>query len=111
MKWLAHVAHVLWEHTRNERCLNGMTFTLLSMPVQCIDYRKKLDPSVARDEQWLEMLLAVSGWPASVVDFVGRCRAPVEEVRLVGYFLFLFCFVFSAQSGFAGVIIRQLYCL
>lgn len=45
------------------------------------DDRNRLDPSLASAKKWVEMLLAVSGWPASVIDFIKLCMAPVDEVR------------------------------
>lgn len=42
--------------------------------------RRRLDPALAQDEQFLDMLPVISGWPASVVDLLQSCRAPAEEV-------------------------------
>lgn len=54
---------------------------LLHTTPRLLTCRKRLDPSLARDEQWIQTLLAVSGWPACAVDFLRKCRAPVPQVR------------------------------
>ncbi|CAN0288286.1 unnamed protein product [Ectocarpus sp. 12 AP-2014] len=39
----------------------------------------RLDPALAEDERFLEMLSVFSGWPESVVDLLRSCRAPINE--------------------------------
>ncbi|CAM9840912.1 unnamed protein product [Scytosiphon promiscuus] len=41
--------------------------------------KRRLDPVLAEDEGFLEMLPVMSGWPASMTDLLRACRAPVEE--------------------------------
>eukprot|EP00752_Nemacystus_decipiens_P007132 g6387.t1 len=42
-------------------------------------FKRRLDPALARDEQFLEMLPVISGWPTSVIDLLRSCRAPADE--------------------------------
>ncbi|CAN0086776.1 unnamed protein product, partial [Pylaiella littoralis] len=41
--------------------------------------KKRLNPALAQDERFLEVLPVISGWPASVVDFLRLCRAPADK--------------------------------
>ncbi|CAM9858227.1 unnamed protein product [Ectocarpus fasciculatus] len=41
--------------------------------------KRRLDPALAEDERFLEMLFVFSGWPESVVDLLRSCRAPINE--------------------------------
>ncbi|CBJ30531.1 conserved unknown protein [Ectocarpus siliculosus] len=43
----------------------------------------RLDPALAEDERFLEMLSVFSGWPESVVDLLRSCRAPINEPSLI----------------------------
>ncbi|CAB1118694.1 unnamed protein product [Ectocarpus sp. CCAP 1310/34] len=41
--------------------------------------KRRLDPALAEDERFLEMLSVFSGWPEAVVDLLRSCRAPINE--------------------------------
>eukprot|EP00903_Cladosiphon_okamuranus_P013189 g12301.t1 len=56
------------------RDIRAFATTLIEMVL-----KRRLDPALARDERFLEMLPVISGWPVSVVDLLRSCRAPADE--------------------------------